>query len=224
MMMFVIQLIVIWLLLIVLFTSADALGGLAFGIELEEVSFGTGNAIFRRGKLKIGAIPIGGYVRLKDTREKLDDEPDDFRHAFNHKPRVVQALTYLSGCALMALLAALVLAGEGISQVTEGFRHMIVGALAPKSTAQEYIQATHALWIQHGFLTLLGVMAAKVAAFNLLPLPHLNGGQAILALAGVHRVRHPQWLLWGMQISVALTLALICSWAYALVLFLGAKS
>lgn len=217
--MFVVQLIVAWVLLIVLFTSAHALGGLAFGIELEEVSYGFGKALFRRGKVKIGTVPFGGYVKLKDTREDVDDEPDNLR-AFNHRSRFVQAFIYLLGCAAMALVAMLLLAGPALAEVVAGFRQIIAGAFAPGSTAQNYIQATHTLWTQHGFVALLGLLAAKIAAFNLLPLATLSGGQAILALAGADRGRQPQWLLGVMNISIALLLALMCSWAYALVLFL----
>lgn len=213
---FFIQVIVAGLLLILLHVSALGLAGLASGSELLELSFGTGKAIFRRGKLKIGSVPLGGYAKFSDTRETPDADPAT---AFNRKPAYVQALVQLVGCASLVVLAALILAGAGVTEFVAGFRQVIVGAFAPRSTAQEYIQALHDLSVSHGFLAVLGVLAAKVAAVNLLPLPFLNGGQALLAFVPGDPTVYPDWQLRWMQIAIFPYLAMMGSWAYALVFF-----
>lgn len=221
MMTFFLQLLAAWILLVVAHVSAMALAGVAFGVDLREVSYGFGKQLFSRGKLKIKAVPLGGYAKFGDTRETEADPPADPATAFNHKPAVIRAIIALAGCALLVLLAALVLAGSSVSEVIAGFRQIVVGALGPKSTAQEYIHALYAISTTHGFPALLAVLATKVAAFNLLPLPTMNGGQALLAFVPTDRNVHPAWEQRLASIGIFLMLALGGSWAFALTVFLA---
>ncbi|HEY0683455.1 MAG TPA: site-2 protease family protein [Steroidobacter sp.] len=218
---FFLQLLAAWILLVVAHVSAMALAGVALGVDLREVSYGFGKELFSRGKLKIKAVPLGGYAKFGDTRETEADPPADPATAFNHKPVAIQAIIVLAGCAVLVLLAALVLAGASVSEVVEGFRQIVVGALGPKSTAQEYIHALYALSTTHGFPALLAVLATKVAAFNLLPLPVLNGGQALLAFVPTDRNVYPDWQIPLMNIGIVLMLALAGSWGFAILLFLA---
>jgi membrane-associated protease RseP (regulator of RpoE activity) len=208
---------------VALHISALALMGVMFGVSLREISFGFGKAILIRGKLTLRAVPIGGFVKFKDTRsESISHEEDpEVEDAFNHKPRVVQATIPLAGAGALVLVAALAQPASGVSEVIAGFRQILTGALGPLSTAQTYIHATYALTEDYGFWALFGVLAAKVAAFNLLPFPWTNGGQAILALLRSDRRATPSWQERLTQIAIWPFLTLISLWALSFCVFLA---
>lgn len=216
---FFVQLLAGVMLLILLHVAAMALTGVAFGIELREVSLGFGKELLRWGKVTIRAVPLGGYAKFADTREEWVQPPADTANAYNHQPALVQAIVPLSGCVALVLLATLVLAGASVAEVIAGFRQVIVGAFGPTTTAQDYIQALYAVSTTDGFPAMLAVVATKVAAFNLLPLPMLNGGQALLALVPSNRNDTPDWQLRLMQIAIFPWLAMVGSWGFALYLF-----
>jgi len=215
------QILLCFILLIVLHVSAMALMAMAFGVSVREVSFGQGKPIFTHGKVTVRAFPFGGFVRFKDSRTESIDAPSPTETAdeFNHQPRVVQAIIPLAGVGALALVAALIQPATGISEIVSGFRQIVAGALGPLSTAQAYVQATYQLAASQGFLALLAVLAAKTAAFNLLPFPTMNGGQAILALLRSSRNGTPAWeerltliLLWPL-------FAIMVAWAFSVVAF-----
>lgn len=213
---FVIQVVIASALLLFLHVSALALAGMAFGIELREVSFGVGKALFTRGKVTVRLLPFSGYAKFADTTETPEADPAT---AFNHKPAIVRVAVLLMGCGSLILLAAMVPAVAGVSEVTAGFRQVIVGAFGPTSTAQGYIQALLDRSMSQGFMVVLGVLAAKMAAVNLLPLPFLNGGQALLALVPTDPNVVPDWQLKLMHISFLPFIALLASWLYAICFF-----
>ncbi|HEY5756679.1 MAG TPA: site-2 protease family protein [Steroidobacter sp.] len=213
---FMIQIFVAVVLLLFLHVSALALAGVAFGIELREVSFGVGKALFSRGKVTVRLLPISGYAKYASTFETPEADPAT---TFNHKPALVRAVVPLTGCVALMLVAAMIPVGAGISEVTEGFRQVIVGAFGPTSTAQGYIQALHDRSLSHGFMVVLGVLAAKMAALNLLPLPFLNGGQALLAFVPTDPNVEPGWQQKLVQFTFLPFIALMGAWLYAICIF-----
>lgn len=213
---FLIQIFVAVVLLLFLHVSALALAGVAFGVELREVSFGVGKALFTRGIVTIRLLPISGYAKFADTRETPETDP---AVSFNHKPALVRAVIPLMGCVALVLVAAMIPVGAGVAEVTEGFRQVIVGAFSPTSTAQGYIQVLHDRSLSQGFVVVLGVLAAKMAAFNLLPLPPLNGGQALLAFVPGDPNVEPGWQRSIMQWVLFPLIALLGSWLYAICFF-----
>lgn len=173
-------------------------------------------------------LPLGGAVTLKDTRstDVPEDVPADlpadyFDDAFNHKPRAVQVLLPLAGAASLVLVALVLHPGSGLASVGHGFVQIVAGGLSPLGTAHGLLDGARAFAAQQGFVPLLGMVAAKLAALNLLPLPAMNGGQALLALMerDLHEDTSP-WLRklteWGLWLSVALAL----SWLVAIGFFL----
>jgi hypothetical protein len=213
---FLIQVIIASALLLFLHVSALALAGIAFGIELREVSFGVGKALFTRGKVTVRLLPFSGYAKFADTTETPEADPAT---AFNHNPAMVRVAVLVMGCGSLILLAAMIPGVAGVSEVIAGFRQVVVGAFGPTSTAQGYLQALLDRSTSQGFMVVLGVLAAKFAAFNLLPLPLLNGGQALLALVPTDPNVVPDWHLKLMQFSIMAILALLASWLYAICFF-----
>lgn len=213
---FLIQIFVAVVLLLFLHVSALALAGVAFGVELREVSFGVGKALFTRGIVTIRLLPISGYAKFADTRETPETDP---AVSFNHKPALVRAVIPLMGCVALVLVAAMIPVGAGVAEITEGFRQVIVGAFGPMSTAQGYIQALRERSLSQGFIVVLGVLAAKMAVANLLPLPFLNGGQALLAFVPTDPNVYPKWQETLMQWTFLPFMALLASWLYAICFF-----
>ena len=194
--------------------------GHGLGIKVRRISMGFGPPLFSVGIFQLRLLPVAGSVAFKDTRtEDVPDDisPDDFDDAFNHKPRAIQVLLPLAGAASLALVALLLHPGSALASISHGFVQIVAGGLSPLGTAQGLIDGGRAFAAQQGFVPLVGMVAAKLAALNLLPLPAMNGGQALLALLK----RDPRedtapWLQrlieWGLWLWVALAL----SWLVAI--------
>lgn len=218
---FLVQFVCAFLLLTVIHITAMAHAGQLLGVGLREYSIGTGKALASWGRLRIRAIPFGGYVRFVDTRTELTSDAPmaDTNCAYNYKPKAIQALIPLIGPAALVLVAVLLQPATAVHEVLTGFRQIVAGAFAPMSTAQHYIQATYALALEAGFLPVFGLLAAKTAAFNLLPFPWTNGGQALLALLRVDRTTTPAWQTRLNSPAMLVFTALLVSWAVALCVF-----
>lgn len=198
-----------------------------FGVRVVTVAYGVGPVLWRKGPLEIRAIPLGGHVKFRDTQtEGGEDEEERERpvhdgtteDAFNCKPRWVQAVMTLGGSVMVIALASATIGGRlALHETLAGFRQLFLGAMGPLSTAQEYIGALHAATRTEGFLVLLGVIAAKFAAFNLLPIPPLNGGQFILAFLRPTRYETPHWHNSLVQWTFSLMTIWLVAWLVAIV-------
>ncbi len=217
-------------LLAALHVTTMALLGRLLGIAIREVSFGMGPTLLCVGAFRLRALPLGGAVVFKD---KLSETPAadapakrnadaGTADAFDHQPRAVRVLLPLAGIAALAAVAFALHPGSAGASVANGFMQIVSGGMAPLSTAQRLIDgATRAGAL--GFVPLLGMLAAKCAAFNLLPLASMGGGQALLALLDPAPRETPPWKAWLLQASVWLLLALALSWAVAIGLFVVAR-
>ncbi len=82
------------------------------GVRVLKFSVGFGKTILRWQKAPtateyaIGAIPLGGYVRMLDEREG-EVPPEERNQAFNCKPLSTRSLIVLAGPAANLLLAVL---------------------------------------------------------------------------------------------------------------------
>lgn len=194
------------------------------GIKVRQASLGFGPVLFSFGVFQLRALPFGGSVTFKNTRteDTTDEAPVAHVHdAFDRKPRAVQVLLPLAGAASLALVALLLHPGSALASIGHGFVQIVAGGVSPLGTAQRLVEGVRAFAAQQGFAPLLGMVAAKLAALNLLPLPAMNGGQALLALLkrDLHE-EEPSLLLqrlteWGLWLCVALAL----SWLVAIGFF-----
>lgn len=88
----------------------------ACGVKVLRFSVGFGRAIWRRQRspddteFVIGALPLGGYVRMLDEREG-PVAPHERDQAFNRKPLAQRAAIVAAGPAANLLLAVLLYAG-----------------------------------------------------------------------------------------------------------------
>lgn len=220
---FLIQLVFAWITLVVVHIAAMSAMAMLFGVRLRQVSFGFGKKLVMHGLLTIRAVPLGGYVRFKNTGDYEYADVDSVG-AFNHKSKLVQALIPLAGSGALLLIAMLIQPTTAIAELLEGFRQIVVGAFAPGSTAQQNIDATYTLAARAGFVGLVGLLAAKFAAFNLLPFPWTNGGQALLALLRADGTRTPAWQERIVPIAMWPFVAIVGSWAFGFAFFIVSKT
>lgn len=190
-------------LLAALHTAVTALAGRSLGMALGEISLGVGPTLLSVGTCRLRVLPLGGSVVFDD----LDSQP-----------RAVRVLLPLAGIAALAAVAFALHPGSAGGSLAHGFAQIVSGGLAPLSTAQRLIDGA-ARFGALGFAPLLGMLAAKCAALNLLPLASMGGGQALLALVDPSPRELPRWKNSLLQASVWLTLALAAAWAVAVGFF-----
>lgn len=195
-----------------------ALCGAALGVKVREVSIGLGPLAFSIGRLSFRALPFGGAVRFKDSREEEIDA-SDMRDAFDGRSVFIQIVIGLSGCIALLAIAGVTLQAEGIRAFIDGFAQIVVGALSPMGKAQALLAQAQQKLAGLPFLAVLGLVAAKLAAFNLMPLPAANGGFVIATIGrGLGVAKY-----WPAQLTPVLLLAylaLAVSWLVALAVYL----
>lgn len=164
-------------------TAGFVIAGYAAKLRIQRIAFLYGGAIlrFRVGEtwVAIGWIPLGGSVKFAGFGEQRDPfPPSDVKKTWTDLPPIVRTAIVLSGsllllslsCVLIGPRSALENGGELPKQCVEaasgGYPRML-------RIFYEYVDAS-GVWL------VVGIVSAKFAAFNLLPLPPLNGGQALL--------------------------------------------
>lgn len=209
-----IEVILLAALVIVLHVTALAGGARLGRIPIREICYGTGWHVARYGVIRLRALPFGGYVRMKDSRS--EDLPAEQCHdAFDHQPGWLQAAIPLGACATTLGVGILILGAPGWDAFVAGFSQILLGALAPLSTAQALLGSFFSFIEARGFVASFGLLCTKTAAFNLLPLPALNGGDALLALTNVQKWS-PRTEERLKQISLTLLLVVLGCWLTAL--------
>ena len=152
---------------------AMAIVGALFGAKIENYGIFMGSPLFR---FNVGSIPVsvnylpfGGFVKFQD--------------GFDQIAVWKRILTALAGNAVLLATAMICLGFEtGLGKFASGFRQIPLGAIFPFSIGKELVATLFNIANQNHFVALLGTMAAKMAAFNLLPLGSLNGGYILLNL------------------------------------------
>jgi hypothetical protein len=135
---------------------------------------------------------------------------------FSDLGRFARALVYAAGCLATFGLAVLLLGmSEAAASLGRGFGQFLGGAIAPLGEGAKNLQSSINLLRSASFPGALGVIAAKVAAFNLIPLPSLNGFHILSAL--LFGKGHPSWLAWLMNGGSLLLFLAIVSYGVAAV-------
>lgn len=206
-------------LLVVFHITAMATFARMLGVAVREVSLGFGPTLLSAGIFRLRALPVGGAVVLKNTL--TDTKPDDAApdwadDAFDTQSRAVRVLLPLSGVATLIAVAFALRPDAAWASLVHAFAQIVTGGLAPLSTAQHLLGGATRIATAFGFVPLLGMLAAKLAALNLLPLATMNGGQALLALFDPSPRDQPRWKEKLMQGSAWLSIALGATWLVAI--------
>lgn len=211
-------LIVAVLLCLFLHLTVLALVGAWLGIHLREVSYGFGPVIASWGRVQLKLFPFGGAARFKDTRVE-DLESWEREGTFDGQPLRVQLAVILSGSLFLLGVGFAVMPSEAFSAFKDGFEQIVGGALSPLTRAQNLLARASQAISQLSFVSLIALVAVKTAAFNLLPLPSLNGG-ALVALivskTGFAKVWRPGYT----QVLQFVYIALLLSWLSAWVAYI----
>ena len=187
--------------------------GSAIGVTLRVFSLGFGGALFQSGVFRLGIIPTGGYVSFRDSRE----EPvplEEMKSALDGRSTLEQIFIVLSGCVVL-LGVGYVAAGERAVQAFLSLpAQALAGAISPLGEAQALLTDCSAFVATASTTALFGVVAAKVAALNLLPLPTTNGGAA-LAMVGRKLSAERWWPPFATRLLLLVYFAFLASWCVA---------
>lgn len=201
--------------------GAMAVAAEAFKVAVHQVVIGWGPALFSFGRWTLKLLPFGGFVKVRDTR---DEPPHEWQElapadAINGRSRTVQAAILLSGPVALVLLAVAVRGADGLWSTAAGFTQILRGALDHDYAHELFDKLGETA--QHGLLPVFAITAAKIAAFNLLPLPALNGGQALIAFVCGPSLTRPPWLVRLQTLGVWLTIFLGLLWLVAVVTYVA---
>ncbi|MES2041270.1 MAG: site-2 protease family protein [Pseudomonadota bacterium] len=165
----------------VLHLFSIAIAGRAAGTRVLELSIGMGPKVFKHKAFILKLIPLNGYVKFIDARQSLVSEAD-LPFAFDRLSVWRQIMVTLSGCAALMVLATAVLGTGAWQDFIALPAQYVMGALSPFGTAQTLLHEAGRVISSSALLSLLGIVAAKLAAFNLLPQAGSNGYYILMLL------------------------------------------
>lgn len=147
------------------------------GAHPEEVRFHQGPSLwafrFRGVRWSFGPMSFGASVSFErsDSRE-LEDEDNPFPRLSFPRRLIVSAV----GCyGMLPLALVCLLPSRGLAEIASGFEQVV-----NVFSARQRVVAFFTLLRMEGFWTALGVLSAKLAALNLLPLPPLSAQRQLL--------------------------------------------
>jgi hypothetical protein len=167
-----------------------------------------GPAILRfevRGiRFELGVFPTGGFVNFNAG------EVDAFAQLH---PLSRAAVAAAGNFVLIAIGFAL---GAALGSFVRGFEQCVIGAIQPGERGAQMLRSLFSMIAQDPVYA-AGVLAMKVAAFNLLPLPSLNGFQILWAVAALIPSRRDAQMPAAFAfVGVVLLLAIFIGWTIAL--------
>lgn len=182
------------------------------GASLSEIRFHLGPPLltFRiRGvKWSFGFLNIGASVTFEPLGIRRDGSDNN---SFLQLPLPLRLIAHTGTVAGMLLLAVACLSpSRALASFTSGFEQVVNVMLA-----RERVTAFFALLRTEGFVPALGVLAAKLAALNLLPVPPLTGYMMLRELwqwMFKPRIRSDAVPAWG----ILLVLMLLAGWGFGL--------
>ncbi|MCF2859185.1 site-2 protease family protein [Pseudoalteromonas sp. SMS1] len=170
--------------LVIIHTLCMVITARFFGVRVLEVSIGYGPKLLSYKGCVLKPFIFGGYVKMLDSRV-YDLEESDLKYAFDHQKRFIRFLMPLSGCIGLILISLLILGESAFVQLYTGVSQIVLGGLKPMSIGSESVSQIVNFVSNNTLIMVFAFTSIKLAAFNLLPLPVSNGGQAILELLGL---------------------------------------
>ncbi|MBC3920916.1 site-2 protease family protein [Undibacterium sp. CY18W] len=159
-----------------------AAAGRAAGVRIMAISIGLGPVLIKHNGFILKLLPINGYVKFLDSRA-CDVSDNDLPFAFDHQSIARQIMIALAGCTVHLVLAVVLVGASAWHDWIAFPVQYVVGALSPFDDAQILLHEAGRLIDSSTFLTLMGIVAAKLAAYHLFPMVGFNGWQIIITLA-----------------------------------------
>lgn len=219
--------------LMVVHLSAFVFFGLWRRAAIEEIGIGAGG---RLARAKLGRVTVrlnwmitSGYVKFRGQDDlppmpgETMERPVDGRRDFQELRPWERLILNLSAPALVLAFAAVLIGpARAWGSLVSGFRQHLTAAIPPAHEGQALVAGLFEL-VAGGQLALaMGLMACKMTAGNLLPVPVLNGGEALIE--AVHLVTGrpvPQrWRSLLQVIGLCFLLGLAVLWLLVLVRYM----
>ncbi|MCK4624374.1 MAG: site-2 protease family protein [Phycisphaerae bacterium] len=196
-----------------------------WGIAIERLSIFYGGPLCRfnvRGiPIEIGYLPIGGSI----TFRRYDDgttSNDGFRN-YDHFHPWQRLVIILSGPSLLLLLGCALIGSKSLVETVQRFYPTFVaGTMSPGSDGVSTLAAYLSL-LEHGnYQIAFGLLAVVLAVLNLLPLPTMNGGEALMELTQMLNRRRfaPKMVVALRVVSIVIHCVIAAAWAFSLILLL----
>lgn len=199
--------------------GAGAIVGACCGAAIERVSIFSGRPWCRfsvRGiPVEIGCWPFSGSM-------KFDELDFNDGRSYGQLRSWKRLLITMSGPVTLLIMGCLFLGGDCPGALRDFYPTFVGGTLSPRSQGVEAMAAYFRHLAQGDYRTAFGLLAVVFAAVNLLPLPTLNGGEAVMELVqALSGRRFGTRSIMAMRLTAMLVLmAAMVSWALALVLLL----
>ena len=196
-----------------------AIAGWVLGAKIEVVSLFSGPRILGRkmggADFRISLLPVGGYVKFYGNTTESAGIGNG--KAFKDLHVMKRVFIALSGpLALLLFAANMIGLGQVARPLISGFSQFFSGALMPFSQGQYLLQRLADIAATSVPL-FLALIAIKMAAFNLLPLPILNGGYVILEILRLVFTISDKAMERLNQIGFLLVLVVMCGWTVAII-------
>lgn len=201
------------------------------GAEIELVGFFVGPVVAR---FRVAGIPIewkavpfpGGYVKMRGQEDDEDpaepvcvDMPaQELGMRWVDLGRLTRVLIHATGCYVSIIIAMACLGpSHGLSSVYHGFHQILIGAVSPLPVRNALVRSMFDLLRNHPFPVAFGVIAAKNAAFNLIPLPPLSGGAIIIEVFRTRRKTYDRISEYAAFVGVIGSLLLALLWSFSII-------
>lgn len=212
--------------LLLLFAQTLHLGAMAFvgtkvGGTIKLVRLGFGPELLRfivfGFDVGFGPLPLGGYVQFWQTTDEQHPPPGTL--LFDELPGYRRAAAQLAGPFCLFVVACIGTLSFAWAPVYSGWVDYLGAVLAPRTRGPMVLGEAVVAIRTLPALRLLGLLCAKLAAWNILPIPSLNGGSAILAMclpndAGGTRVATGITVFGSLVLLAAGISLMIAVWTY----------
>ncbi|MEZ6081626.1 MAG: hypothetical protein R3C56_39940 [Pirellulaceae bacterium] len=197
------------MLLVPLLQGSLTATSLLMGVPVEEMSIYYGPTIYERRVssfvLKLNSVPIGGSIRFSAKA---------YERTYVWKKLVL----CLSGALFLLMMATVFLGFEGtLNSIIEGVRQIVFGTLSPLKSGSQMLSAVHVYLRTEPFGAALGMVAAKMCSFELLPLwTNATGRCLLLMLKTVLPIPEKLEMRYGL-VSLLIYMAIFAMWFVAIV-------
>lgn len=187
-----------------------ALAGWLVGAEIQAVGVGFGPRMlqFKTGTvcINIHYIPTGGSVKFGDSFQNIHP--------------IKRVFISVAGCLGLLCLASISFGiPETFIKFQNGFGQFFYGAISPRAVGSELLNELYSFLKVNSFFACVALVATKLAAANMLPVPIFNGGDIVLTLVGWIKPIPLKIREYSQQIGLLVVLTMLCSWFVAIFYF-----
>lgn len=187
-----------------------ALAGWLVGAEIQDVNIGFGPRMFKFdiGSVcfKINYIPTGGSVKFGDSFQDIHP--------------IKRVFISVVGCLSLVCLASVSFGiPHAFLKYQNGVSQIVLGAISPKTVGSELLYGLSIFLKENTFFACLALIATKLAAGNMIPVPILNGGDIVLTLIGWIKPIPIKIREYLNQIGLIVVLTIMFSWFSAIYFF-----